>query len=178
MKIVLWTQSPPKVQAIESATKKCIYFENDTIEIIPVKASSWISDMPLSLEENILWAKNRALHAKELSSGDLFIWMEWGTTLIGEDAFLFGVVYIISKDGQENYGISNMMKLPKIFQKRLYENGEELWPVLEEITWNLDARKQNGAFGAWSDNMLTRSDQFELAFLSAVPFFYNKYYIS
>jgi hypothetical protein len=32
----------------------------------------------------------------------------------------------VSKDGKENYGISNMMKVPEIFHKRLYENGEEL----------------------------------------------------
>ena len=176
MKIILWTQSPPKVQAIEEAIKSCIYFQEKEIEIIAVKANSWISDMPLSIEENILWAKNRAFDAKNIAEWDYYVWMEGWTTLIGNDAFLFWVVYVVSKDGNENYGISNMMKVPEVFHKRLYENGEELWPVLEEITGILWASKKAGAFWAWSDDMLTRSDQFKLAFLSAIPYFYNIYY--
>lgn len=177
MKIILWTMSPPKLKAIEEWIRECIYLKDEKIEIVWVKASSWISDMPLSLEENILWAKNRAKNAQKLdNSWDFYIWMEWGTTLIWNEAFLFWVVCILDKNWKENIWISNMMKVPKEFQKRLYENGEELWPVLEEITWILWASKKSWAFWAWSDDMITRSDQFKLAFLSAIPFFYNIYY--
>lgn len=177
MKIILWTISPPKVGAIKEAIKECIYFENENIEIIPLKASSDISDMPLTLEENINWAKNRARNARKINdSWDYYIWMEGWTTIIWEDAFLFWVVCIINKEWKENIWISNMMKVPKEFQKRLYENWEELWPVLEEITGILWASKKSWAFWAWSDDMLTRTDQFKLAFLSTIPYFYNIYY--
>jgi non-canonical (house-cleaning) NTP pyrophosphatase len=54
MKIVIATKSPPKVAAIEEAIKKCVYFENENIEIIPLKVESNISDMPISEEENML----------------------------------------------------------------------------------------------------------------------------
>jgi non-canonical (house-cleaning) NTP pyrophosphatase len=40
MKIILGTQSPPKVQAIEEAIKSCIYFQDLEIEITSVKANS------------------------------------------------------------------------------------------------------------------------------------------
>lgn len=169
--------SPPKLKAIEEWIKQCLYFQNQEIEVVWLKANSWISDMPLSLEENILWAKNRAKNAKLMDdSWDFYIWMEGWTTLIWEEAFLFWVVCIIDKNWKENIWISNMMKVPKIFKQRLYENGEELWPVLEEITWVLGASKKSWAFWAWSDDMITRSDQFKLAFLSAIPYFYNIYY--
>lgn len=57
MKIVIWTMSPPKVNAIEEAVSRCIYFENKNIEIKTIKVSSWVSDMPLSIEENMKWAQ-------------------------------------------------------------------------------------------------------------------------
>lgn len=176
MKIAIWTKSPPKVAAIEEVIKKCIYFENKNIEIIPLKVESNISDMPLSIEENMLWAKNRAENSKNEVSADFYIGMEWWTSKIGEKAYLFWVVYILDNNWKWHYGFSNMMEVPEQFEKRLYENWEELWPVLTEVTWVAWASKKTWAFGHWSDDMLVRKDQFMFAFLSAIPPFYNKYY--
>ncbi len=176
MKIAIWTKSPPKVAAIEEAIKKCVYFENKDIEVIPLKVESNISDMPLSIEENMLWAKNRAENSKKEVEADFYIGMEWWTSKIWEKAYLFWVVYILDNSWKWHYGFSNMMEVPEQFEKRLYENWEELWPVLTEVTWVAGASKKTGAFGHWSDDMLVRKDQFMFAFLSAIPPFYNKYY--
>jgi non-canonical (house-cleaning) NTP pyrophosphatase len=36
-----------------------------------------VSDMPLSIEENMKWAQNRAINAKkEINDADFYIWME------------------------------------------------------------------------------------------------------
>lgn len=177
MKIVLWTQSPPKVEAIKEAVKECIYFKDKNIEIIWEKVSSWVSDMPISLEENMIWAKNRAINvSKKIPWADFYVWMEWWTSYIGEKTYLFWVVYILNNKQEWHFGFSNMMEVPEFFHKEIYINKKELWPVLSEITWIEGASKKNWAFWAWSDNMLTRKDQFKLAFLSAIVTFYNKYY--
>jgi non-canonical (house-cleaning) NTP pyrophosphatase len=176
MKIVIWTTAAPKVSAIEEWIKKCVYFEWIDIEIIPLKVASNISDMPLTLDENMLWAKNRAYNAKKEIEADLYIWMEWWTSRIWEKAYLFWVVYILDNAWNWHYGISPMMEVPQVFDKRLYENGEDLWDVLQEITWIEWASKKTGWFWAWSDDMLTRKDQFLLAFLSWIAPHYNKYY--
>ena len=60
MKIVIWTTSAPKVEAIKEAIEKCVYFLNEEIELVDIKVNSWVSDMPTSIEENMLGAKNRA----------------------------------------------------------------------------------------------------------------------
>ena len=81
MKIVIWTQSAPKVEAIKEAINKSPYFNRDIVEIIDLKVSSEISDMPTSIEENMIWAKNRAINSKkEISDADFYIWMEWWTS--------------------------------------------------------------------------------------------------
>jgi non-canonical (house-cleaning) NTP pyrophosphatase len=176
MKIIVWTTNPAKVKAIEEAISKCVYFEWKNIEITTLKVPSDVSDMPKTLEENINWARNRALNCKKEVTWDLYIWMEGWTNIVEEKAYLFWVVYILNNDWVWHFWISNMMEVPSIFQKRIYENNEILWNVLEELTWIVWASKKNWAFGAWSDNLLTRKDQFVLAFLSAIPGFYNNFY--
>ena len=176
IKIAIWTKSPPKVAAIEEAIEKCVYFKNKDIEIIPLKVSSWISDMPISMEENMEWAKNRAKNCKKEIEADFYIWMEWWTSIIWEKAYLFWVVYILDKFWEWHFWISNMMEVPEFFREKIYEQNLELWPVLSEVTKEENASKKWGAFAHWSDDMLTRKDQFILAFLSGIVPFFNKYY--
>ena len=176
MKIAIWTMSPPKVAAIEEAINNCHYFEWQNIEFITLKVNSDISDMPITIEENMQWAKNRALNSKKEVEADFYIWMEWWTSKIWEKAYLFWVVYVLDNNWKWHFWFSNMMEVPEIFEKRIYENKEELWPVLTEITWIEWASKKTWAFWAWSDDILVRKDQFKFAFLSAIPTFFNKYY--
>ncbi len=176
MKIIIWTKSPPKVKAIEEAIQKCVYFKNKKIEIDSIKVESWISDMPISIEENMEWAKNRALNCKKEKEADFYIWMEWGTNIVWEKAYLFWVVYILDNDWNGHFGFSNMMEVPEFFKQKIYEENLELWPILSEVTKEENASKKWWAFGHWSDGMYTRKDQFVLAFLSAIVPFYNKYY--
>lgn len=176
MKIAIWTKSPPKVAAMEDAIKKCPYFKWKEIEIIPLKVDSEISDMPVSMEENMIWAKNRALNSSKEVEADYYIWMEWWTSFFWDKTYLFGVVYILNNSWEGHFWISNMMEVPSVFHKRIYNNKEELWPVLQEITWIEGASKKTWAFWAWSDDLYTRKDQFEIAFLTGIAPFFNKYY--
>ncbi len=176
MKIAIWTKSPPKVEAIKKAIKKCIYFKWENIELLSEKVESWISDMPISIEECMIWAKNRAINLSKITNSDLYIWMEGWTNHIMEKTYLFWVVYILDNKWKWHFWFSNMMEVPEVFHNRIYNNKEELWPILAEITWVESASKKTWAFWHWSDDMLTRKDQFVLAFTSAIVPFYNKYY--
>ena len=176
MKIAIWTKSPPKVAAIEEAIKKCIYFKWENIELIPLKVESNISDMPLSLQENMIWAKNRAENCEKEVEADFYIWMEGWTTIIEDKAYLFWVVYILDNNSKWHYWFSNMMEVPEFFREKIYEKWLELGPILTEATQEIWASQKWWAFWHWSDDMLTRKDQFMFAFLSAIPAFYNKYY--
>jgi non-canonical (house-cleaning) NTP pyrophosphatase len=176
IKIALWTKSPPKVAAIEEAIEKCVYFEGKDIEIIPLKVESWISDMPITIEENMVWAKNRAQNCKKEVEADFYIWMEWWTNIFWEKAYLFWVIYILDKNGKWHFGMSNMMEVPEYFRWKIYDEKLELWPILSEVTKEEWASQKWWAFAHWSDDMFTRKDQFILAFLSWIVPFFNKYY--
>jgi len=177
MKIVVWTTNPAKINAIKQAIAEIPYFENENIEIIPLKVDSGISDMPITAEENMLGAKNRAHNCKaQIPDADFYIGMEGGTTKYDDKAYLFGVVYILDKNWEFHYGFSNMMEVPEFFRKKIYDEGLDLGPVLEEITKEENASKKWWAFAHWSDGILTRTDQFVFAFKSAIVPFFNRYY--
>ena len=176
IKIAVWTTNPAKLKAIEEVIEKTIYFKDYNVEIIPLKVSSWISDMPLSEVENMEWAKNRALNCKKEVEADYYVWMEGGTTMIADKAYLFWVVYILDSFWKWHFGFSNKMEVPEYFRAKIYDENLELWPVLSEATSEENASKKWWAFAHWSDDMLTRKDQFILAFLSGIVPFFNKYY--
>lgn len=176
MKIAIWTQAPPKVEAIKDAIKKCYYFDSEEIEIINNKVESWISEMPISTQEIMIWAKNRAVNIKNKIEADFYIWMEWGTSYMLDKTYLFWVVFIIDNKWNKHYWISNFIELPKVFHEKIYLEKLELWPVLANISGVENASKKNWAFWAWTNNIITRKDQFEIAFLSAIAPFFNEYY--
>lgn len=176
MKIIIWTTSSPKVKAIEEWIKKCVYFNWEEVEIVTIKVDSWIDDMPRSTEENMLGAKNRAQNCKKEIKWDYYIWMEWGTSFIWEKAYLFWVVYIENNAWEWHYWFSNMMEVPNICVKWIYEDREELWIVIDKLTWVKKEHQEEGSFWIWSDGMLNRKDQFLLWFLWAIAPFYNEFY--
>jgi non-canonical (house-cleaning) NTP pyrophosphatase len=132
--------------------------------------------MPVSEEENMKWAKNRAENCKKEIKADFYIWMEWWTTMILDKAYLFWVVYILDNFWKWHYWFSNKMEIPEFFRWKIYDENLELWPVLSEATKEEWASQKWWAFAHWSDDMLTRKDQFVLAFLSGIVPFFNKYY--
>ena len=179
MKIAIWTTRKAKVEWIKEWVSKCPYFDdvrNDLTYILE-KVPSDISDMPLSLEETMEWAKNRAKNLKKKwVDADFYIWIEGWAYKLWDRAYLVWIVYVENKEWEWHYGFSPAIEIPKKIEKMLYEEWKELWPIMEELSWILDIRSENGSMWAWSDNMLQRKDEFVQAFQAAISPFFNKYY--
>lgn len=52
----------------------------------------------------------------------------------------------------------------------------ELGPLMGELSGKANVRSENGSMGAWTDDMLIRSDEFSAAFKAAIAPFYNAFY--
>ena len=181
MILAIGTKSPPKVKAIKKASKKCVYFKWEEIEIISESVESWVSDMPQTMRENILWAQNRAINTKTLLNSnnkiaDFYIWMEGWTTLIWKKAYIFWAVYIIDNQWNGHLGLSAFIEVPQMIQERIYDNNEELWPIMDDISWETNVKSKNWSVWHWTDDMLTREQEFWTTFFTAISPFYNKYY--
>jgi inosine/xanthosine triphosphatase len=179
MKIAIGTTSSPKVAWVKDAMAGCPYFHSiqDSVEYILQKTESGVSDMPLSLEVTLEWARNRAMNLiKNGIDADFYVGIEGGVWPVLDRKVLGGTIYIINRAGEWHFGISQAMEVPDIVVKMLYEEGKELGPAMEALKGSVQSRSEEGSMGAWSDNMLVRKDEFSLAFKAAIAPFYNEYY--
>lgn len=179
MKLALWTLRTPKIDGIKDGVTACPYFagKTDSIEYICENVPSDISDMPLTIEEIMLGAKNRADNLKKMGiDADYYVGIEGGTTRIGDRAYLFGCVYVGSASGEGHHGFSPFVEVPQSVDTMLYREGKDLGKVMGELSGRVNIASENGSMGAWTDDMLTRRDQFSVAFQAAIAPFFNQYY--
>ena len=108
MKIVVGSQSQVKLDAVKSALAEL----GLEVEVVGVKAKSYVSEQPID-DETITGARNRAAHAKELcADGDLYISIENGVFAEAGGRYLDrAVVLSIARDGSEAIAISDGMAI-------------------------------------------------------------------
>lgn len=179
MKIAIGTERAPKVDGIKAGVAACPYLAPiaDSIEYVLKSVPSDVSSMPLSFEETMNGARNRARNlAKAGIDADYYIGIEGGTTDLLGKKYLGGVVYVENRAGEGHFGFSPHMEVPDTVAKMLYVDGLELGPIMAELSGKTDIRSENGSMGAWSQDMITRKDEFESAFKAAISPFYNPYY--
>lgn len=180
MLFALATKNVPKTQALREALSGCPYFEQSAIDIVGFKVASWVPEMPLTLEDLRLGAKNRAEEVRRLCpEAHFFVGMEWGVyrDTIGEEFWLVGVVYIEDREGEGHFAYTCHMPVPDAVIVGLHDGtGRDLDQIVESLGAPPDTGDSHGSFGLWSDMMLSRSDQFRPATQCAIAPFFNKFY--
>ena len=111
------------------------------------------------------------------NDGDFYVGIEWGIHKIWEHVYLFGVIYIQDQSGKGHFGMTQFQQMPDTIASRVYEGGEELGVVQNELCGDPENNHKWGSFAQWTDNMLSRSQSFEHAFYCAIAPFFNRYTI-
>lgn len=146
-------------------------FPNETFEIEGISAKSDVSDQPMSEEETLRGAQNRANNASTArTDGDYWVGIEGGVQEVGEELETFAWIVVKSKEGKYGKGKTGTFFLPnKITQ--LIKQGKELGEA-DDIVFNKQNSKQaNGAVGILTGDVLTRTSFYEPAIvLALIPF--------
>ena len=192
MLVAIATENKAKVSACHTAFKKLRktfknYFTSE-VHFISIAAQSSVAEMPLTLNELLDGARNRALFVyKKLSSEnnipEFVIGMEGGVFRThhfnnhSDCALLQNWVY--TYNGKTGFfGSSPGLPLPHKISRALYEQKRELAEVIDTISGKQDVRSNEGAFGILTENLLSRSEAFETAVInSIIPFLNTKYYL-
>ncbi len=177
MKIAIGTLNKAKNEAVQKVISK-IWPE---AEYFPTKTNSRIREQPLTDEEGIEGAINRAKHALELiPQTDYGIGLEGTVDTNKYGMFLSGWVAIVNREGEIGMGCSGKVLMPKYLEIQLNE-GKELGPLVQEMLkdTNNEIRHSTGTNGLLTNNLYTRIDEFETATLCALAKFvsseiYNK----
>ena len=173
----------PKLHAVQEAADlfRCYFSPDTTIEVHGYEVESGVSHTPLSREELMQGARQRAetLMARLAATGDaanFYVGMEGGLDVVAEQGrrrvFLESWVYVTDKE-RGHFGCSGSIEIPEALAEEVVIRGTELSAAIDDFAGQAGIRDAQGAWGVLSGNLILRQESFRVAVVAAFAPFYN-----
>ena len=173
MKVAVGSTNPTKVAAVETVVKR---FWPDA-EIIALAVPTGVSEMPMSDEETITGARNRALAVRQAVNADLGFGLEGGVHPDPLGLLLQGWVVVTDGNGREGVACAGRLRLPPMIADRVLA-GEELGPVMDDLLGEANVKAKGGAIGALTAGLIPREQSFAVGVGYALsPFVAPEFYV-
>lgn len=170
--VAVGSTNPVKVGAVRAIVQKAW----PQAQVIPLEIKSGVSAMPMSDEECIAGARNRAREALLVSEADIGIGLEGGVNEDPQGLMLLGWVVAIDRNDRQGVGGGARLPLPKRIARRVRQ-GEELGPLMDELLGQNNVKQRGGAVGALTNGLILRKQTFEIATAYALaPFVSPEFY--
>lgn len=168
MKIVVASTNPVKLACVERGFSKM--FQNAPIEIEGIEVASGVADQPMSNEETIRGAKNRAERARgQRPEADFWVGIEGGADEENGDLCTFA--WIVVTDGRRlgRARTGTFFQPPAVV--KLMREGMELGHADDVVFGRKNSKQQNGAVGLLTHDVIDRTELYSHAVvLALVPF--------
>ncbi len=173
----------PKLNAVQEAADlfRCYFSADTTIEVHGYEVESGVSHTPLSREELMQGARQRAetLAARLAATGDaanFYVGLEGGLDVVEEQGrrrvFLESWAYVA--DGERgHFGCSGSIEIPEALAEEVVIRGTELSAAIDDFAGQAGIRDAQGAWGVLSGNLILRQESFRVAVVAAFAPFYN-----
>jgi len=200
--IAVGTQRRPKLNAVWEAVSVfgTLIDPDARFEVVGVEVESGVTHTPLSREETMTGARQRAealvkLAQQKNEPWEYFVGLEGGLDVVGQaflpvhkDArsatnltnapatrhvFLHNWAYVCDRHGRGAFGQSGAIVLPAALAATVVDQGVELSQAIDEYAGGRGIRDAQGAWGVLSRNIITRQDSFRTAVINAFAPFYN-----
>ncbi|WP_306465445.1 DUF84 family protein [Bacillus sp. NTK074B] len=155
LKVAIGTTNPAKVQAIQKAFKG----QYGEVHFECLKTESHVSEQPMSDQETIEGALNRAKIVLKTTGSDVGIGLEGGVSESLYGMFVCNWGALVDLNGTEIIGGGARIALPKEISHEI-KAGKELGPLMDEYTQRTGIRKKEGAIGVFTNGLLTREEMF------------------
>lgn len=168
MKVSVGSKNPVKIAAVREAFLKI--FPDEPWEVVGVEVASGVSDQPMSDEESILGARNRATGSLKAIHADYGVGLEGGLQEISGLWFDNGWIVVVDKRGNE--GVGSTIKIPtpaKIME--LIQKGIELGVANDMIFKTENSKQSEGHFGLMTQNAITRTSGYRDGVIAALSRF-------
>jgi inosine/xanthosine triphosphatase len=153
MRIAVGSKNPAKINAVKGT------FIDGSFEIVSVDAESGVSEQPMSDEETIKGAVNRAIQAAERAEADIGIGLEGGVQQTQFGLMLCNWGALAVKGMEPIIAGGARIPLPEEIARQLLK-GAELGPVMDEYAKKQNVRKNEGAVGIFTNGQINRSEMF------------------
>jgi len=168
IRIVVTSANPVKRQSVERAFQQV--FQSNLLELIVYPAHSGVSSQPLSEEETLRGAMNRAQAAVEVYGPAAFcVGIEGGVASFGADMLAFAWVAICF---QHRWGKARTASflLPKPIQ-HMIQAGMELGEADDQYFGTQNSKQNQGAVGLLTHGLIDRTSLYTPAvILALIPF--------
>jgi inosine/xanthosine triphosphatase len=173
----------PKLAAVHEALEGLagLLSPNSALEIIGVEVESGVNRTPLSREESMCGARQRAETLQKIALGEkkpwnYFVGLEGGLDSISENGlrrvFLESWVYV-SDGTRGHFGRSGAVELPDSLAEEVFVRGTDLSVAIDRFAGGAGIRDGQGAWGVLSGNKITRQEAFRVALIAAFAPFFN-----
>lgn len=168
MKVGVGSENPVKLQSVKEAFQKV--WPKRKFKVIGVKVDSGVSSQPMSDEESITGATNRARKALKKIKADFGVGLEGGIHKIGRRWFDCGWIVVTDKNGKDGVGSSARVETPAIFVEMIM-GGTELGDVDDKWFKKKHSKQKEGHFGLMTDGAITRKDGYKDGVIMALSRF-------
>ena len=171
MKVLAGTMNPGKLQGIKEAFEVFC----DDVEVIGYKASSGVSDQPVS-GETLEGARNRMRDTieyaiKEDIDVSYFASIESGIVELYNKWFIMNIALIYDPNGNESIGIGPVLPVPEKYVDEIIST--DLGKVMDRVFNEEDLRSGKGGIALLTNNVVSRIDLTKEAFIMALTTFIN-----
>ena len=171
-KITVASQNPVKLKAALTAFSRM--FPGGSFEVAGVSVPSGVPDQPMSLNETIAGAKNRAENARAAApEADFWVGIEGGVEDSGLGMACFARVHVLGRDGRTGLGQTAVFYLPQEIAE-LVRGGLELGHADDRVFGRDNSKQANGAIGLLTDDVVDREAYYIHAVIMALTPFKNR----
>lgn len=154
MKVAVGSKNPVKIESVKQAFE--IIFPDKKWEVFGADVKSGVSNQPMSDEESIRGARNRAKKALKELNADFGVGLEGGMQKIKGKWYECGWMAIVDKKGNEGIGSSVRMQVPEKMM-HFIRKGMELGDVNDIVFKKKNTKHGDGHFGLMTKNAITRT---------------------
>lgn len=171
MKIIVSSKNPVKINATKKAFK--VVFPDEKFTISGISVPSDVSNQPISDEETLQGAVNRANNAHEISQeADYWVGIEGGIQNNKDGMMCFGWVVIRSKDLLGKGRSASFFLPPNIIN--LIETGMNLGDADEIVFGKRNSKIDRGTIGVLTHDLIDRTSLYTDAVIIALIPFVNR----
>ena len=157
--IAVGSTNPIKIAAVRSALDRA----GIAASITGITVPSGVPEQPIGAAQVLEGAINRANNARAAANADWGVGLEGGVEFDHTGAcWLYNVAVIVSASGTSQ-ARGGALLLPPVVAARI-RAGEELGPVMDEVTQIANSKQKLGAIGFLTGGVVLREDAFRDSF--------------
>lgn len=169
--VAVGSANPVKIQAVRNSIQRIW----PDAEVDGVTVASGVRAQPLSDDEAIAGAINRAQAARLALDSDLGIGLEGNTHETAHGVFVTGWAAAVDRQSHMGLGGSGRFLLPRVLVERL-RLGAELGDLMDEWAGQANTKQKQGAVGMMTNGLISRTIALETAVIFALTRFLNPDY--